>query len=88
MSKWHRVRFETTAADDPRPIVFPPPGPFWITGYGGNDDQEYVTIVAYFPEGQLDNVYRYWPEARNLDAQDSQSITFSDRFPKPDWWSA
>jgi hypothetical protein len=92
MSKWHRVRFMTTAVDDPRPVKFPPPGPFWVTGQGGWDDKEYATIVAYFPDGREGELHDFWPEAEtdDWDGYDHQlrdQIEFTDRFKKPDWWS-
>lgn len=80
---WHRYRF-ATAADDPRPLIFEPSYPYWITGYGiSNDDQEYTTIVAYLPETHL--LTTYWPEAEDAEYTVKQEITYTSRFPKPEW---
>ena len=77
--RWKRYRF-VSDEDDPRPIVFPPPGPYWITGYTADDS---ATIVAYIPEGI--ELTDYWPEAQEIELQ-LAPLTFSSRFPRPDWW--
>lgn len=88
---WQRVRFKTSSANDPRPVTFPPPGPYWVTGYGGDEPNEYATIVAFFPEGCMGEIKEFWPEAETegwdgFDLQECSEITFTSRFPKPDWW--
>lgn len=45
-TRWMRLRFQANA-DDPRPVTFPPPGPWWCTGYAGDDS--YAIVVAYLP---------------------------------------
>jgi len=76
-----RARFHANA-DDWRPIKFPPPGPAWCTGYAA--DGSYSTVVAY-AESE-DQIREFWPEASNIEADDRNEITFTDRFPRPDWW--
>jgi hypothetical protein len=82
---WLRVRF-TSNADDYRPISFPPPGPYWCSGYTVNNDfecDEYI-LIAYVKKES--DITKFWPEAKNLNCTEEKQITFSDRFPKPDWW--
>ncbi len=43
---WKRLRFYEPNVDDPRPVLWPPPGPYWVTGY--ND--EHAVIVAFMRE--------------------------------------
>ena len=76
----HRYRFHANEHDW-RPVTFPPPGPYWCTGYGDG----YATLVAWVPKGQ---VQAYWPEATEIDDMGAQPIFFTDRMPKPDWWQA
>lgn len=77
-----RFRF-FVPGEDPRPIEFPPTGPFWCTGY--NDT--HCIVVAFAPD--LDTLIRddHWPDAEEVDDMGEQEITFSGRFPKPDWWN-
>lgn len=79
MSRWTRHRFRANV-EDPRPVSFPPPGPYWITGYGPS----WATVVAYLPTGE--EVTKYWPEASEVDSDPMDEITFTGRFPKPEWW--
>lgn len=79
MKRWTWNRFHANDAD-PRPVQFPPPGPYWITGYG----EDHATVVAYLPEGVL--VTDYWPEATHIQTEKADGIVFSERFAKPDWW--
>lgn len=82
--KWHRVRFHANY-DDSRPIKFPPPGPFWETGYAG--DESYSTVVAYFPVGEEHRLKEFWPEAEKIDwMQVHDHLLFTERFPEPEWW--
>ena len=77
---WIRYRFQANEAD-PRPVVFPPPGPFWITGYG----DDYAVVVAYLPAKEV--LSDFWPDAHRITSDYADEITFSDRFPEPDWWT-
>jgi hypothetical protein len=87
MSTWTRHRFHANA-DDYRPITFPPPGPYWCSGYGltGDGELTYATVIAYLPRGA--DPRRWWPEASNIDSEEHDQITFTDRFPCPEWWNA
>ena len=79
--EWERHRFHANE-DDYRPVIWPPLGPYWCSGYG----DDYSIVIAYLPKGQ--NLLDYWPEADNVDTEDRNEITFSDRFPCPKWWDA
>ncbi len=80
--KWARVRFKGNL-DDSRPVKFPPPGPYWESGY----DDTHSTIVAYFPIGHEDRLKEFWPEAEQIDWLGTyECLEFSERFPKPSWW--
>ena len=80
---WKRVRFETSAVDDPRPVLWPPAGPWWVTGYDGEETKAFV--VAFLPEDE--DVHIYWPEAEDITIhQYVENIVYTDRFPQPEWW--
>lgn len=79
-----RVRFYVIA-DDPRPINFPPPGPYWISGQTMRED-EYILVAFVNNEKEI---YKFWPEAEKIDImQEDVEVTFSDRFSEPEWWKA
>jgi hypothetical protein len=78
---WLRVRFNTDA-DDCRPIYEgkTPEGPWWISG--SNDEG---TVIIAFVKSEA-TLFKQWPEASDVDSQEVHEISFSQRFPKPDWW--
>ncbi len=78
--KWIRTRFEANL-DDSRPIKWPPPGPFWESGF--ND--QHAIVIAYVKT--YDQIQEFWPEAENIEIEPRDEIIFSDRFPEPDWWN-
>ena len=84
-----RVRFFADP-EDPRPVKWPPPGPFWVTGYtvGGREGgrMQAAVVVAYVE--RLGQVREYWPEARIDTFEVVDEVKFSSRFPKPEWWEA
>ena len=76
---FYRVRFYANI-DDPRPVIFPPSGPYWVTGF--NDD--YNTVVAYVK--QKEEVLKFWPEATSIDyGSEPEEIIYTERFKKPSW---
>lgn len=81
MTAWKRYRFHANF-DDPRPVKFPPPGPWWESGFAANE--EYSVVVAYLPSAA--KLGHYWPEASEVTFTEETEIHFTDRFPKPDWW--
>lgn len=79
--RMNRYRFYTDS-EDYRSITFPPPGPYWCSGYDADDR---AVIVAYVPN--IEAIMINWPEAAEIDVlQENVEITFTDRFPKPDYW--
>lgn len=83
--KWLRVRFSQPDVEgDYRPVKWPPPGPYWCTGY--NADDECIIVAFVRAESQ---VREFWPGAAPLDFCDERDeITFTSRFPEPEWWAA
>ena len=80
---WLRVRF-SVPSEDYRPVTFPPPGPYWCSGYGSDDE---AILVAYVRTE--DQVREFWPDASPLHFSDKcDGITFTSRFPEPAWWPA
>lgn len=79
--KWKRYRF-TTEAEDPRPLVFNPKYPWWISGYAG--DMSNTVIVAYLPSKE--DLLKYWDDADDVDFTEEKKIEFSSRFPKPEYF--
>ncbi|KIC42204.1 hypothetical protein RA27_02070 [Ruegeria sp. ANG-R] len=77
----NRYRF-LIPGDDGRPMQFPPIAPFWITGC--NDT--HTVVVAYAPNLQTLTSESHWPDAEEIEDWGEQKITFTSRFPKPDWW--
>lgn len=76
-----RARFYANI-EDPRPVLWPIPHPYWITGYG----DDYSIIVAYVDDQE--QLLRQWPDARNIVIQEPScdSYKFTERFPLPDWF--
>lgn len=68
--------------EDPRPLEVHPKYPYWITGYAG--DGSFSTMVAYVPSDEF--LYENWPEATNVELTTVDSITFTDRFSRPEWY--
>ena len=79
---WKRYRFVTKAVNDYRPLIFNPKYPWWCTGESG--DGNCVTIVAYLPPDE--DLLKYWDDAADIDFQERDEITFTSRFPKPDYF--
>lgn len=77
---YERHRFKTDPSDY-RPVAFPPPGPYWFTG--GNVDHSIV--IAYLPKGE--SLLKWWPDAVDVESEDTEVIVFTSRFACPDWWS-
>lgn len=80
-ARWHRHLFDTASLDDPRPVKWPPPGPYWVTGQGAR----HASMVAYLPPDVP--LTDYWPEAENDMVQERDGVLFTSRFPRPDWWT-
>ena len=70
--RWKRHRFKTTSAADPRPVKFPPPGPWWCSGYAGDDS--YAIVIAFLPRDV--ELTEYWPEAYDDEFRAATSGTY------------
>lgn len=83
VKSWDRVRIYVNL-DDYRCVGWPPLGPYWCSG----ESDSHSIVVAYVPHGTTDKeIMQKWPEVKEVDRmQQDVPITFSDRFPKPDWW--
>ncbi len=87
--KWLRARFKSSA-DDFRPIYDNdknPEGPWWCTGYEDDflsDERMKAIIVAYVKSEET--LLKQWPEAEDVEYEERDDVTFTDRFPKPEWW--
>jgi len=79
---WVRYRFYTKSVDDYRPIIFNKHYPWWCSGEAG--DGSYAVIIAYLPKGE--DLKKYWDDAYEIDEDECAEITFTDRFPRPDWF--
>ena len=79
--KWYRARFHANY-DDARPIQWPPPGPFWVSGY--STDESYSVVIAFVRRKSF--IKKFWPEADNIEIEEVDHPTFSSRFQKPNWW--
>ena len=80
---WKKYRFKTYASDN-RPLIFNPKYPWWCSGYSEDSEGEYSIIIAYLPSNE--DLFKYWGDAFDVDFAEKESITFSDRFPKPDYF--
>ena len=78
-----RVRFRVNV-EDPRPVHWPVKHPYWVTGEGGDDPDRYAVVVSYADDERY--IFENWPEATWLDFETVEGYTFTDRFPKPDWF--
>lgn len=77
---WIRYRFKTRAIDDYRPLIFNPKYPWWCSGFS---DKEAV-IIAYLPGNE--DLFEYWDDASDIEYTEHDEITFSGRFPKPEYF--
>lgn len=80
-----RYRFKTHSVDDPRPLIDMSKinMPWWCTGYSGDDS--YAIIVCYLPKDYDKSIYYYWDDAFDVEKNEEEEITYTDRFPKPEW---
>lgn len=74
-----RARFRVRH-EDARPVNWPIKHPYWITGQG----DDYFTLVAYADDEA--EIIANWPEAEDIDATQADDYTFTDRFPRPNWF--
>lgn len=81
--KWIRYRFKTKSVADWRPLVYDPRFPSWCSGYGGEeeDGSAFAVIVMYLPASE--DLMKYYDDAFDVEGEERDSITFTDRFPRP-----
>lgn len=84
--EWLRHRFYADH-DDYRPVKFPPPGPYWCSGYSmsGAYEDGYSIVIAWLPKSA--SVTDWWPEATEIESTEHGPPEWTDRFPKPEWWN-
>lgn len=78
-----RARFlviKKKCGGDYRPVKWPIKHPYWCTGETSDD----FILVAY--ADSIKELKELWPEARDIDSEDRDEITFTSRFPKPKWY--
>lgn len=79
-----RFRIPIEPVHDYRPISFPPEGPYWCSG----EDDTHYTLIAFSPSQEVLTGPERWPDAEDIDDEGEQPITFTERFPCPQWWEA
>tara|TARA_R110000782_G_scaffold86693_1_gene168068 strand:- start:66 stop:350 length:285 start_codon:yes stop_codon:yes gene_type:complete len=82
--KWNRYRLKTYAVADNRPLIFNEKHPWWCSGYGEDSNGEYSVIIAWLPKGE--DILKYWDDAFDFEFTEEDSISFSSRFPKPEYF--
>jgi len=75
-----RARFKANE-DDYRSVNWPVKHPYWCTGYGDG----YSIVVAYADNEE--EILSNWPEAKEIESEEVEGYTFTDRFPKPEWFT-
>jgi hypothetical protein len=78
--KWIRYRFKTYETADPRPLSFNPRYPWWLSG----TNDRTCTIVMWLPE--TERLTRYYDDAFDIESTVHESIEFTGRFSKPDYY--
>lgn len=65
---------------DYRPVKWPIKYPYWCVGESNED----FFLVAYVDN--LNQIKELWPEAFDIESTKVDKITFTSRFPKPEWF--
>ena len=79
---WTRFYLPLEKCDnDYRPVIWPVKYPYWCTG----ETTRAFIIVAYVDS--LDELYKQWPEAHDIDSEEVKKIEFNSRFQRPDWYT-
>lgn len=81
MKKYIKYRFKTNAIEDYRPLIDMKEinCPWWCSG----ECADYAIIICYLPVGE--DLFKYWDDAYDIDEEEVDNITYTDRFKKPDW---
>jgi len=86
-ARW-RLRF-LVPCDDPRPVLYPPPGPWWCTGERMGEDPASVVVFVVDAENEQTAetlALLHWPDALEVEVAPQDGWPFSDRFPCPPWF--
>ena len=59
--KWVRYRFKTEEIADPRPLIFNPKYPWWLSGQTDN----FSTILMWLPQGE--KLKNYYDDAHSIE---------------------
>lgn len=62
------------------PAQWPPPGPYWETGR----NEKHTMVRAYVRT--IEQLREYWPDASYVVLREAGSISYSRKYPKPDWF--
>lgn len=81
---WKRYRLKTYVVEDYRPLVFNAKYPWWCSGFGEDSTDEYSVIIAYLPKDE--DILKYWDDAFDIEFTEEETITFSSRFPEPEYF--
>lgn len=75
-----RVRF-AVPCEDYRPMSWPIKHPYWCSG----SRVDAHMLVAYVES--TEELLKLWPDAIDIDVMEENAVvTFSGRFPRPDWY--
>ena len=66
---------------DYRPIIWPIKYPYWCSE---ENDTDFI-LITYVDS--LDDLYKQWSEAENIDEEEVNKIIYTSRFTKPDWYN-
>lgn len=78
--KWIRYSFKTRETEDPRPLIFDPRYPWWLSG----QNDRFSKIIMWLPENE--NLYHYYDDATEIERTIHPNIEFNSRFSKPDYF--
>ncbi len=84
LMKWNRHRLKTYSVDDNRPLIFNPKYPWWCSGSGEDANGDFDVIIIYLPIEE--DLLNYWDDAFDIESEERETITFTDRFAKPDYF--
>lgn len=79
-----RARFHVSkkeCGNDYRPVKWPISHPYWCSGESRKD-----FIIVAFADG-IEEIKELWPEAKNIETEKVDKITFTGRFPCPKWYT-
>lgn len=66
---------------DYRPLKWVIKYPYWCSG----ESEDSFVLVAYVDS--IEELKELWPEASDIEYSVEDEVSFSSRFPKPDWYN-